>query len=114
QYEGYAYVYGGSSPATGFDCSGFAQYVCAQAGITLPRVAADQVYAGPSVSQSELMPGDLVFFQNTYGAGVSHVGIYVGGGLMIHASTPERGVCYDALDGAYWVQHWYGANRPWA
>ena len=60
-----------------------------------------------------LLPGDLVIFAGTYGSGISHVGIYVGDGRMIHASTPGRGVCYDALDEAYWVAHYYGARRPW-
>ncbi len=113
QYLGYPYVYGGSSPGTGFDCSGFAQYVYAQAGISLPRTAAEQAFAGPAVARSDLQPGDLITFAGTYGAGISHVGIYVGDGQMIHASTPGRGVCYDAIDDAYWVAHYYGACRPW-
>jgi cell wall-associated NlpC family hydrolase len=113
RYLGYPYVYGGSSPATGFDCSGFTQYVYAQAGISIPRHSAAQPAAGPAVSRDALLPGDLVFFAGTYGAGISHVGIYVGNGRMIHSSTPGVGVCYDSLDAAYWVAHYYGACRPW-
>ncbi|HOG47678.1 MAG TPA: NlpC/P60 family protein, partial [Anaerolineae bacterium] len=113
RYLGYAYVYGGASPAAGFDCSGFTQYVYGQAGLSIARGLSGQLAAGPSVSRSELLPGDLVFFQGTYQAGLSHVGIYVGDGMMIHASSPERGVCYDDLDATYWVQHYYGACRAW-
>lgn len=113
RYEGYAYVYGGSSPRTGFDCSGFAQYVYGQAGLPIPRDLWGQLSAGPAVKQGELLPGDLVFLQNTYQAGLSHVGIYVGSGNFIHASSPTRGVCYDSLTSAYWAARYYGASRPW-
>jgi len=113
RYLGYAYVYGGSSPRTGFDCSGFAQYVYGQAGLPIPRDLWGQLSAGPAVKESNLLPGDLVFFHDTYQAGLSHVGIYVGGGNFIHASSPTRGVCYDSLGAAYWVAHYYAASRPW-
>ena len=113
RYLGYAYVYGGSSPATGFDCSGFTQYVYGQAGLPIARDLWGQLAAGPAVKQGELLPGDLVFFHDTYEAGLSHVGIYVGGGNFIHASSPTRGVCYDSLGTAYWVAHYYAASRPW-
>ena len=113
RYLGYAYVYAGSSPATGFDCSGFTQYIYGQAGLPIARDLWGQLSAGPAVKESELLPGDLVFFQNTYQAGLSHVGIYVGGGNFIHASSPTRGVCYDSLGAAYWVAHYYAASRPW-
>ncbi|NFO19370.1 peptidoglycan hydrolase, partial [Clostridium botulinum] len=82
QYLGTPYVYGGTSPS-GFDCSGFVQYVYRNAaGISLPRTTYDQIGVGSRVSQDQLQPGDLVF------PDAGHVGIYIGGGQMIHASKP--------------------------
>ncbi len=80
QYLGVPYVWGGSSPATGFDCSGFTSYVYAQVGVYLPHHAASQYSMGTPVSFDQLAPGDLVFF-----SGLGHVGIYIGGGQFVHA-----------------------------
>ena len=80
QYLGIPYVWGGASPSTGFDCSGFVQYVYAQAGVYLPHHAASQFAYGVPVSRDQLEPGDLVFFD-----GLGHVGIYIGGGEFVHA-----------------------------
>jgi cell wall-associated NlpC family hydrolase len=83
KYLGIPYAWGGASPA-GFDCSGLVMYVYAQLGILLPHYAAAQYGFGSAVSRDQLQPGDLVFFD-----GLSHVGIYIGGGQMVHA--PQTG-----------------------
>lgn len=110
-YKGYAYRWGGMSPATGFDCSGFANYVCSQNGISLHRVAQD-IYAndGAAVAKADLQPGDLVFFG--YGPySVTHVGIYIGSGQMIHASTSTTGVIVSEIDSNYYTNMFVGAKR---
>lgn len=104
QYLGYPYCYGGSSPS-GFDCSGFVRYVYSQFGCSLNRTASAQMSNGTSVSMSELQPGDLVFFLKS-GSGASrasHVGIYIGGGQFIHASTSSTGVIISDMDSAYYT-----------
>ena len=108
RYLGVPYVWGGASPS-GFDCSGFVQYVYAQYGIRLPRTADVQASVGYPVSKDELQPGDLVFFAGDY-VNISHVGIYVGGGQMIHASS-TYGIAYDSLSRDYRVAHYAGARR---
>jgi len=107
-YLGVPYVFGGTSPY-GFDCSGYVQYVFAKAGINLPRTADVQYEVGTPVSTAELIPGDLVFFE-TYTYGASHVGIYVGDGNFIHASS-SRGVTVSSLGQAYYSSHYIGARR---
>ncbi len=110
QYLGVPYVYGGASPS-GFDCSGFVYYVFRSLGINISRTQ-DTMYAqGIPVSKSELKPGDLVFFQNTYKAGISHVGIYVGDGKFIHSPHSGKVVSYSDLYSDYYVSHYYGAAR---
>ena len=107
-YQGVPYVFGGNTPG-GFDCSGFTRYVFAQAGINLPRMADDQYYAGRQVSQDNLQPGDLVYF-TTYTSGISHVGIYLGDGNFISA-TSSAGVAVRSIHDSYWGPRYVGANR---
>ncbi len=107
-YLGVPYVFGGTSPS-GFDCSGYVRYVFAQAGISLPRTADAQYEVGYAVSTDELQPGDLVFF-STYEAGPSHVGIYLGDGDFINASS-SRGVSVASIYGGYWGSCYIGARR---
>ncbi len=108
-YLGYPYVWGGSTPGGGFDCSGFVKYVYAQMGYTLNRVAADQMLNGSAVTDLEL--GDLVFFNNTYttGAAASHVGIYIGDNQFIHAA--DGGVKITSLSNTYYSSRYVGARR---
>ena len=111
-FVGYPYVYGGSSPK-GFDCSGFAKYVYAQFGITINRTASNQLDNGTAVSMGELQPGDLVFFKKS-GTGskrASHVGIYIGGGQFVHASTARTGVIVSNMSEAYYTTGFVGGRR---
>lgn len=109
KYIGVPYVWGGSSPS-GFDCSGYVQYVFQQHGIKLNRTARTQYEHGVYVSRSNLKPGDLVFFENTYTTGISHLGIYIGNGEFIHASS-SKGVTISQLSNSYWNSRYYGARR---
>lgn len=113
QYIGARYRWGGAGPG-GFDCSGLTSYVYARAGKSLPHNAAAQFSTryGTRVSLKNLAAGDLVFFANTAGRGISHVAIYVGGGMMVSANTPRSGVQYVSLYGKYWMNHYAGAIRP--
>ncbi len=108
KFYGVPYVSGGSTPA-GFDCSGFTAYVYRQFGVSLPRTASGQATVGKTVAKKDLLPGDLVFF-NTYG-GISHVGIYVGGGEFIHATVPGDVVRTSSLNSAYYTRTYVTAKR---
>jgi cell wall-associated NlpC family hydrolase len=106
---GVPYVWGGTSPS-GFDCSGFTQYVFRQCGYSINRTAAAQYSNGSYVSYDSLQAGDLVFFANTYAAsGITHVGIYIGGGQFIHCAN--GGVKISSLSESYYSSRYYGARR---
>ena len=112
KYIGCAYVFGGTSPS-GFDCSGFAQYICGLYGISIYRTADAQLNNGYSVSYSDLQPGDLVFFARTYetSSAASHVGIYIGGGQFVHAANSSSGVKVSSLSEDYYSSRYVGARR---
>ena len=112
KYLGWPYVWGGSSPSTSFDCSGFVCWVYTASGVyDLPRTTATGIYNQCTViSKSEAKPGDLVFFTKTYDCDgpVSHIGIYVGNGMMIHAGSPIK---YASIETSYWQEHFYAFGR---
>ncbi|HEY8476576.1 MAG TPA: C40 family peptidase, partial [Chloroflexota bacterium] len=111
KYLGYPYVWGAAGPRA-FDCSGFVYYVYRQNGVPISRGLWGQLESGQRVSRDALQPGDIVFFQNTYMAGLSHNGIYLGGGQFIHAVDPSQGVKISSLNDPYWASRWFGASRP--
>lgn len=112
KYLGYPYVWGGASPSTSFDCSGFVSWVVNNCGNgwNIGRQTADGLRSCcAQVSPSQAKPGDLIFFQGTYNtSGASHVGIYVGNGMMIHCGSPIQ---YTSIESAYWQQHFMAFGR---
>ena len=112
KYLGYPYVWGGSSPSTSFDCSGFVSYVINHCGNgwSVGRLTANGLKNICSIiPASEAKPGDLIFFQGTYGtSGASHVGIYVGNNVMLHCGNP---ISYASIDTSYWRAHFYCFGR---
>ena len=112
KYLGYPYVWGGSNPSTSFDCSGFVCWVFTNSGVhNLPRTTAQGIYNQCAIiSSSEAKPGDIIFFTGTYDSAgpVSHVGIYVGDGMMIHCGSPIQ---YANINTSYWQQHFYAFGR---
>ena len=108
---GVKYKYGGTSPDTGFDCSGFVRYVFSQAAnLTLPPTARAISQIGKSVQKNELQPGDLVFF-NTLKSAFSHVGIYVGDNKFIHSPRAGGTVRVENMQNSYWAKRFNGAQR---
>ena len=112
KYLGYPYVWGGSSPSTSFDCSGFVSWVINHCGNgwNVGRQTANGLMGKCDIiSKSEAKPGDLIFFQKTYNtSGASHVGIYIGNGMMIHCGNP---ISYASIETNYWRQHYYCMGR---
>ena len=112
KYLNYPYVWGGSNPSTSFDCSGFVSYVLTNSGlVNTGRLGAQGLYnVCTPVSRANAKPGDLIFFTGTYDTpGVSHVGIYVGDGVMLHCGDPIQ---YSSINTSYWQSHFYSFGRP--
>ena len=95
----------------GFDCAGLVRRVFSTMAVDLPRTAAAQFRQGCIVRRDELQPGDLVFFENTYKRGISHVGIYIGNGEFVHAASRRRAVTVDRLDSPYFDKRFAGGRR---
>jgi len=112
KFVGYRYVFGGTSPA-GFDCSGFVYYIHNESGAPVGRGMWQQYNGGAHIPLSALQPGDTVFFANTYMPGLSHDGIYIGGGQFVHASDERTGVTISSIGSSYWAAHYVGATRLW-
>lgn len=109
QYLGYPYVYATAGPDS-FDCSGFTSYVYKHFGYSLHRSSYDQLKDGKAVQKADLLPGDILLFSRN-GDIVTHVGLYIGNGEFIHASTSTTGVIISDLYSDYYVQHYYAARR---
>lgn len=112
KYLGFPYVWGGSNPRTSFDCSGFVSWALTNSGVcNTGRLGAQGLYnISTPVSSADAKPGDLIFFVGTYDTpGVSHVGIYVGGGMMLHCGNP---ISYANINTSYWQSHFYAFARP--
>ena len=111
KYLGYPYVWGGSDPSTSFDCSGFVSWVINKSGVgNVERTSANGLWqSGTKIRSDQAAPGDLVFFKGTYNTpGASHVGIYVGNGMMIHCGNPIQ---YSSIETKYWEDHFLGFAR---
>lgn len=109
QFKGYPYIYGAAGPNS-FDCSGFTSYVYKHFGYTINRTSRDQLKNGVPVEKANLQPADLLLFSRN-GTVVSHVGLYIGNGKFIHASTSTTGVIISDLYSTYYVNHYYAARR---
>lgn len=110
QYDGVRYVYGGTDPDTGIDCSAFVRSVFKQRGINLPRTAREQAQVGESISFDQLQSGDRLYFacKHSY---VDHCGIYIGGGYFVHCSASRRGVGIDTLSSNFYSRSLVAARR---
>jgi cell wall-associated NlpC family hydrolase len=109
QLLGTPYRYGGNDP-DGFDCSGLVQFAYSQIGIAIPRTTRAQLVNSQPVAKTAMLPGDLVFFR-LRGRKVSHVGMYIGHRLMIHAPSNDKSVSYARLDKGYWGDHIAAVGR---
>jgi len=110
-FVGFPYVYAGAGPDA-FDCSGFTMYVVQQTlGIDITHDMFTQIGMGQSVGRGELQPGDLVFFENTFRPGLSHNGVYIGGGQFVHAENESTGVRVSDINSDYYSSRFYGAVR---
>jgi uncharacterized protein YgiM (DUF1202 family) len=117
QYLGDKYAYTGSTPKTGFSCIGFVYYVFQSMGIDMPGNLSSAMATYPHVTESDLEPGDIIFFKNTWWKGLSHVAIYIGNGQIVHAENPQNGVNItqlrnDPSEGNYYQHHYLQAERP--
>ncbi len=114
RYLGVRYVFGGTDPAIGLDCSGLVQLVFRQLGIGLPRTAQQQYNATVRLTRDQLQPGDLVFFARTYADPndwIAHVGIYIGNGQQINAPTEGQVVSIQPVFTGFWGDHFAGGGR---
>lgn len=110
KFLGCSYVHGSSRPGA-FDCSGLTSYVHRVHGIDISRSSRDQFHQGSPIARDDLQPGDVLFFENTYRAGISHVGMYIGHGKFIHAANRRGGVKITELDSDYYARRYVGARR---
>ena len=111
KYVGYNYVSGGSTPKTGFDCSGLTYYVYNSFGYSMGRTCTAQAKMGKPVSRENLSAGDLIFFCNGGNGSIGHVGIYIGGGQFVHAANSRKGVRIDTINEGYYNKYYYTARR---
>jgi cell wall-associated NlpC family hydrolase len=119
KYEGYRYRPNGRTPQSGFDPIGFVSFVYRVNGVPLPHTLRRALAFAPQVPESDLQPGDVLYFKNTIRKGLSHAAIYIGDGRFVHAEWYNRGVTVSSLsddptDGSYWETHYLTANRPLA
>jgi cell wall-associated NlpC family hydrolase len=108
-FLGTKYVYGGTKPSTGFDCSGYVKYVLAKYGYSIPRTSSSQYSGTTRIKKSELKLGDLIFFGSS--GKVNHVGMYIGNNNFIHAENKDTGVCISSLSSSYYSSHYIGCGR---
>lgn len=110
-FIGLPYRFGGTSPTSGFDCSGFMQYVYKKtANIDLPRTSGSMAQVGEKISRDNLQPGDMVFFSHS-GGRISHVGMYIGEGRFIHSPSTGKSISITALNSGYWANKFVTARR---